>query len=120
MQIEVGEYKTRECVDVTVVAVVDGIVIGYLTENGPTSVNTWRADNGRHFIKYDVESSIDLVRKKPQRIKFEKWATLYREANGGYYIDLHNSLNDAKSVDSAGKVAITKIVIDCEEGENLD
>lgn len=121
MQIEVGNYRTKSGRDVTVVAVVDEIAIGYFTECGPASVKNWRADNGRYLIKYDVESSCDLIRKKPKRIKLEKWATLYRGGNnGGCYIDLHNSLSHAKSVDSAGKVAITKIVIDCEEGENLD
>lgn len=121
MRIEVGEYKTKCGEDVTVIAVVDGIAIGYYTEYGPTSVNYWKADNGSYFAKHDAESSSDLVRKKPKRIKLEKWATLCRGGNnGGCYIDLHNSLSDAKLVDSAGKVAITKIVIDCEEGENLD
>ena len=119
MQIEVGEYETKGGEDVTVIAVVDGIVIGYYTEYGPTSVNYWKADNGRYFTKHDADSNSDLVRKKPKRIKKKVWVTVYKECRfvvgGGY-----DSLEDAKENTTENCIAITRVEIDCEEGENLD
>ena len=119
MQIEVGEYKTREGIDVTVVAVVDGIAIGYFSDQGPESVTSWRAYNGKHYVQAQFESGFDLVRKKPKRIKKKVWVTVYKEccfAVGGGY----DSLEDAKKNTTENCIAITSVEIDCEEGENLD
>ena len=119
MRIEVGNYRTKSGYDVTIVAVDCLVAIGYRIDLGPKHVEAWDARSGRCFAESNSRSGNDII-VQAMKIRFEKWATLYREANGGYYIALHNSLSDAKLVDSAGKVAITKIVIDCEEGENLD
>ena len=121
MQIEVGEYKTRGGDDVRVIAVVDGIVIGYFAEYGPTSVNYWKAENGRYFTKHDAESRGDLVGKKPNRIKREAWLTIYNEevdgvvAGGGYA-----TKDRAQEKRAEDCIAIVRVEIDCEEGENLD
>lgn len=116
MQIEVGNYRTKSGRDVTVVAVVDEIAIGYFTECGPASVKNWRADNGRYLIKYDVESSCDLIRKKPKRIKLDGWLRIYKRSDGSFYTSIFEPVKPS----CKEAVAITKIVIDCEEGENLD
>ena len=122
IKIEVGEYKTRGGRDVTVVSVVDGIAIGYYTESGPAvSTKVWRADNGRYFVRSNTISHIDLVRKKPQRIKREVWLTVRNDlgeglvAGGGY-----ESLELAKKAKGPSCVAIARVEIDCMEGENLE
>ena len=114
----VGNYETRDGRDVTIVAVDCGVAIGYPIDLGPKHVTTWNARSGR-WCNDSNESPFDILDDMNQ-IKFEKWVTLYREAGGGYYIDVHNLLCDAKLVESTDKVAITKIKIDCTEGENLD
>jgi negative regulator of genetic competence, sporulation and motility len=115
----VATYKTKGGDDVKIVAIEDGIAIGYVLKQGANAATAWRADNGRYYLDDDFDHRYDIIDSKP-RIRMEKWATLYYETDGAYYIDLHNSLSDAKSVDSDGKVAITKIIIDCTEGANLD
>lgn len=116
MQIEVGEYKTRCGGDVVVIAIVDSIVIGYFIDEGPESVTSWRADNGRHFVQTQRESAIDLIRKKPKRIKIDGWLRIYKRSDGSYYTSVFEPVKPS----CKEAVAITKIVIDCEEGENLD
>ena len=121
MQIEVGEYETRCGKDVIVVAIVDSIAIGYFLQQGPEIVTSWRADNGRHFVQTQCESALDLVRKKPKRVKREAWLTIYGErvdsrvVGGGYptkAIAQENKREDC--------IAIVRVEIDCGEGENLD
>lgn len=118
IKIEVGEYKTRGGKYVTVVAIVDSIAIGYFTEQGPESVTSWRADNGKHYVQAQFESCFDLVRKKPKRIKKKVWVTVYKDCDfvvgGGY-----DSLADAKRNATGNCIAIVRVEIDCMEGDGL-
>ena len=123
----VGNYKTREGNDVKIVAIEDGVAIGYIVKRGVNrGLSTWRADNGRFFFDCDDEHSSDLIDTKP-RIKFERWATIYRDKQFGQLVGgLHETLNKAKlargNAASLGEncFAIARVVIDCTEGENLD
>ena len=108
IKIEVGGYKTRGGEDVTVIAVVDGIAIGYFTEYGPTSVNYWKAENGGYFTKHDAESSCDIVSKKPKRINIDGWLRIYKRSDGSFY----TSVIEHKKPSCKEAVAIAKIVID--------
>ena len=122
IEIEVGEYKTRGGRDVTVVSVVDGIAIGYYTESGPAvSTKVWRADNGRYFVRSNTTSHIDLVRKKPKRIKREVWLTVRSDTSAGIIVGGgYESLEQARAAKGASCAAIVRHEIDCEEGENLE
>lgn len=121
MQIEVGEYKARCGADVTVIAIIDGIAIGYFVEKGPKSVSSWRADNGRYYTAAQDESYIDLVRKKPKRIKREVWLTVRSDTSAGIIVGGgYGSLEQARAAKGASCAAIVRHEIDCEEGENLE
>ena len=124
----VGTYKTRGGDDVKIVAIEDGIAIGYRVRMGVNvGLTTWRADNGRFFIDCDAaDHSNDIIDTKP-RIKFERWATIYRDEQIGQIIGgLHETLHKAKIAtrDSGSArenyIAIARVKIDCTEGENLD
>lgn len=115
----VGTYKTRGGEDVKIVAIENGIAIGYIVDRGVNrGLSTWRADNGRFYFDCDEDHSNDIIDTKP-RIKFERWATIYRDERVGLFIGgLHETLDKAKRVESC--IAIARVVIDCMEGENLD
>ena len=123
----VGTYKTRDGRDVKILAIEDGIAIGYIVEEGVNSgLTTWRADRGSYYLDLDYDHSKDLIDTKP-RIKFERWATIYRDERAGQLIGgLHETLNKAKLAKAnsvqVGEIAlaIARVVIDCVEGENLD
>lgn len=118
----VGNYKTRDGRDVKIVAVEDGIAIGYRVRLGVNvGLTTWRADNGRFFIDCDAaDHSNDIIDTKP-RIKGEVWLTVYRRldddvvAGGGY-------ATKKAALENRGEccIAIARVEIDCAEGENLD
>lgn len=117
---DVGKYKMRSGRDAEVVAVRGEIAIGFIA-NDPGQVETWLAKTGAYHFGSSAESIFDLIdpnAKKP--IKFEKWVSIYGESCGGYYIGVHNLLSDAKLVESESKIAITKVTIECMEGDNLD
>ena len=116
MQIEAGEYKTRDGDDVTIIAVIDGFAIGYFVEQGAQSVSSWRSSDGG----YAGPGEFDLVRKKPKRIKREAWLTVFggdsgNVAGGGYATKAIAQENKREVC-----IAIVRVEIDCEEGENLD
>ena len=120
----VGMYKTRDGKDVKIVAIDDGIAIGYLVEEGTDGLTTWDANSGRFWI--DTEDRNDIIDTKP-RIKMEIWATVYRDQQIGQFIGgWHETLNKAKlAKDNSvafGEIAlaIARVEIDCTEGENLD
>jgi hypothetical protein len=118
----VGTYKTRDGDDVKIVAVEDEIAIGYIVKRGANrGLSTWRADNGRFFLETDEEHGFDLIDTKP-RIKFERWATIYRQDGLGLVIGgMHNTIATAKLSAVVGDcIAIARVKIDCTEGENLD
>ena len=122
----VGNYKTRDGRDVKIVAIEDGIAIGYIVEEGINSLTTWRASNGRYYLDDDYDHGNDLIDTKP-RIRFERWATVYRDERTGQFVGgLHETLNKAKLAKdnsvSVGEIAlaIARVEIDCVEGENLD
>lgn len=117
----VGTYKTRGGDDVKIVAIEDGIAIGYVVNWGiEDGLSTWRADSGRFFLENDEDHSNDLIDTKP-RIKGEVWLTVYRRldddvaAGGGY-------ATKKAALENRGEccIAIARVEIDCVEGENLD
>ena len=116
----VGAYKTRDGHDVKILAIEDGIAIGYIVKRGVNGgLSTWRADNGRFFLENDEEHGFDLIDTKP-RIRFERWATIgYEKSIGHFVIGLHATLGKAKAA-SLDCLAIAPVPIDCVEGENLD
>ena len=117
----VGNYKTRDGRDVKIVAVEDGIAIGYIVEEGVNlGLATWRADNGRFFLDGDEDDINDIIDTKP-RIKQEAWLTVYKEEDdgvvvGGGYATKEAALENMQE----GCIAIARVIIDCTEGENLD
>ena len=123
----VGTYKTRDVRDVKIVAIEDGVAIGYLVERGVNGgLSTWRADNGRFYFSGDEDDINDLIDTKP-RIKFEKWATVYRKVQFGLLVGgLHGTLQQAKLATAKSAlvvgdcIAIARVEIDCTEGDNLD
>ena len=123
----VGMYKTRDSDDVKIVAIEDGVAIGYIVEKGVSSgLTTWRADSGSYYLDGDEDDVNDLIDTKP-RIKFERWATVYRNERVGQLVGgLHETLEKAKLAKAnavqVGEIAlaIARVEIDCTEGENLD
>lgn len=115
----VGTCKTRDGDDVKIVAIDDGVAIGYLVQEGIEGVTTWRADNGRYF-DCDKDHQFDIIDTKP-RIKFERWATIYRQDGLGLVIGgMHNTIATARLSAVVGAcIAIARVEIDCVEGENL-
>ena len=115
----VGTYKTRDGRDVKILAIDDGIAIGYIVAEGIDGVTTWDANNGHYWINDATEDCNDIIDTKP-RIKFERWATIGYEKSIGYFIiGLHATLGKAKA-GSLDCIAIARVEIDCVEGENLD
>lgn len=118
----VGMYKTRDGRDVKILAIEDGVAIGYIVEEGVNcGLATWRADNGRFYLDGDEDEIHDIIDAKP-RIKFERWATVYRQDGLGLVIGgMHNTIATAKLSAVVGDcIAIARVKIDCVEGENLD
>ena len=120
----VGKYKMRNGGDAEVVAVVDGIAIGYMYDT-PENAESWSAKSGSIGCDDDCHEicGFDLIdpnAKKP--IKVEVWVTVYPGicpigySTGGAY----PSLEVARAHRYAGCIAITKVEIDCMEGDNLD
>ena len=117
----VGKYKMRGGGYAEIVAVVNGIAIGFL-DNDPTEVTTWIAKTGGFFIDKSVESRFDLIDPNAKKqIKVERWLTIYHDDSMGYFhAGAYKSLDAAKENKGRDCVAITKITIDCMEGDNLD
>lgn len=116
----VGTYKTKDGRDVKIVAIEDGIAIGYIVKIGASDATTWRADSGRFYLDDDEDHRNDIIDTRP-RIKFERWATVYRRDGVGLVIGgLHDTLAAAKAVKADDCLAIAPVPIDCVEGENLD
>ena len=117
----VGMYKTRDSDDVKIVAIEDGVAIGYIVKRGVNrGLTTWRADNGRFFFDCDDDHVNDLIDTRP-RIKREAWLTIYEEdcdgvIVGGGYATKEAALENRQE----GCIAIARVGIDCVEGENLD
>lgn len=62
----VATYKTRDRRDVKIVAIEDGIAIGYIVAEGVAAVRTWQANNGRYLLDCEDNHSNDLIYAKPQ------------------------------------------------------
>ena len=115
----VGKYKMRGGGDAEIVAVVNGVAIGF-TNGDAANTESWNAKTGGYHFDDFGESRFDLIdpnAKKP--IKVEAWVTVYLgdgcPIGGGY-----SSLEEAQQNKQAGCVAIAKVEIDCTEGDNLD
>lgn len=115
-----GDYKTKDGRDVRIVEVVDDVAIGYMNHN-PHTVSTWQSSTGRLFFNGKT-SGADLVdpnAKKP--IKMERWLTIYRDDSLGFSVGgQHHTMDKAKRAKGGDCVAITKVTIDCMEGDNLE
>lgn len=115
----VGKYKMRNGGDAEVVAVVNGIAIGFV-DNDPVDTATWISKTGGFFIDASGESRFDLIDPNAKKtIRVEAWVTVYLgdgcPIGGGY-----SSLEEAQQKKQAGCIAIAKVEIDCVEGDNLD
>ena len=119
--LSVGRYKTRSGEDVEIVAVVDDVAIGYFNDN-PKTANTWNSHTGRFHFESSDDSRYDLIdpnAKKP--IKQDLWVTVYKSCSRGVYAGGgYASKEVANGSKCDGCIAITKVAIDCMEGDNLD
>ena len=117
----VGNYETRDGRDVTIVAIEDGIAIGYIVKRGVNrGLSTWNANDGRFLHDCDDDHSNDLIDTKP-RIKREAWLSVYKQEFFGVVAGLgYSSKEQAMEEMKEGCIAIARVEIDCTEGENLD
>ena len=116
----VGAYKTRDGDDVKIVAIEDGIAIGYIVAEGIDGVTTWDANNGHYWINDATEDCNDIIDTKP-RIKREAWLSVYKQEFFGVVAGLgYSTKEQAMEEMKEGCIAIARVVIDCTEGENLD
>ena len=82
----VGKYKTRDGRDVKIVAIEDGVAIGYFVGVGVADgLSTWTAKNGRFWDDWNVEDCSDIIDTRP-RIKIEALLTIYEEYCDGVIV----------------------------------
>ena len=117
----VGKYKTRNGRDVKIVAIEDGVAIGYFVGVGVADgLSTWTAKNGRFWDDWNVEDCNDIIDTRP-RIKREVWLSVYKQEFFGVVAGLgYSTKKQATQEMKEGCIAIARVEIDCVEGENLD
>ena len=119
MKIEMGKvYKTRDGSNVRLLCTDrrhhQYTVMGLIDQKDCDYAAYWTS-NGICSASYPSSDSFDLVEVKP-RIKREYWVNLYPQEK---IVGVYNEKQNADIAAMQGRIACTKIEIECEEGEGL-